>query len=58
MKNVCKKTGINYADLFEEICIGPQARVTKDVLSDYFEENGMEQLCSKIKISECPLRRF
>ena len=58
LKNVCKPLGIKYADLFEEICIGPQARVTPDVLSDYFASTGMNELCKKIKISECPLRRF
>ena len=49
---------IPYTNLFEEICIGPQARVTKEVLSDYFEATGCKELCKKIKISECPLRRF
>ncbi len=58
LKNVCKPLGIKYADLFEEICIGPQARVTPEVLSDYFASTGMNELCKKIKISECPLRRF
>ena len=58
LQNVCESLKIHYPDLFEEICIGPQARVTKDVLSDYFAANGMEELCSKIKLSECPLRRF
>lgn len=58
LKIVCESLKIHYPDLFEEICIGPQARVTKDVLSDYFAANGMEELCSKIKLSECPLRRF
>ena len=58
LKKVSEKLGIHYADLFEEICIGPQARVTKEVLSDYFSASGMTELCGKIKISECPLRRF
>ena len=58
LKNVCESLGINYSDLFEEICIGPQARVTKEVLSDYFSSTGMNELCAKIKLSECPLRRF
>ncbi|MCR4735862.1 MAG: DUF2971 domain-containing protein [Treponema sp.] len=58
LKNVCKSLGRNYSDLFEEICIGPQARVTKEVLSDYFLATNMSQLCGKIKISECPLKRF
>ena len=58
LRNVCSRLDIPYSDLFEEICIGPQARVTVDVLSDYFSSTGMEQLCSKIKVSECPLRRF
>ena len=58
LKEVCNRLGIKYSDLFEEICIGPQALVTKDVLSDYFESTGMKELCGKIKISDCPLRRF
>lgn len=58
LRNVCNKLGIRYSDLFVEICIGPQARVTKEVLSDYFLTTGMEELCGKIKLSECPLRRF
>ena len=58
LKNVCKKLGIQYSDLFEEICIGPQARVTKDLLSDYFASNGISELCPKIRLSDCPLRRF
>ena len=58
LKNVCKKLGIHYSDLFEEICIGPQARVTKDLLSDYFASNGVSELCPKIRLSDCPLRRF
>lgn len=58
MKEVCNRLGINYGDLFTEVVIGPQARVSKDVLADYFTSTGMEELCSKIKISECPLRRF
>ncbi len=58
LKNVCKKLGIHYCDLFEEICIGPQARVTKDLLSDYFASNGVSELCPKIRLSDCPLRRF
>ena len=58
LRNVCDTLKLSYADLFEEICIGPQARVTKDVLSDYFSATGMGELCTKIKLSECPLRRF
>lgn len=58
LRNVCKKLNIEYVDLFEEICIGPQARVTKDILSDYFESENVGSLIEKIKISECPLRRF
>ena len=58
LRNVCDTLGIKYADLFEEICIGPQARVTREVLSDYFAATGIPELCSKIKMSECPLRRF
>ena len=58
LKNVCEKLNRNYADLFEEICIGPQARVSKQDLSDYFAESGMQSLCPKIRLSECPLRRF
>lgn len=58
LRNVCEKLGYKYSDLFNEVCIGPQARVTKDVLADYFESTGMKDLCDKIKLSECPLRRF
>ncbi|MDD5929569.1 MAG: DUF2971 domain-containing protein [Spirochaetales bacterium] len=58
LKKVCQNMNIPYTNLFEEICIGPQARVTKEVLSDYFEATGCKELCKKIKISECPLRRF
>ena len=58
LKEVCTGLGLNYTDLFEEICIGPGARVTRDVLSDFFEDAGVKELCSKIKLSECPLRRF
>ena len=58
LKNVCGRLGEDYASLFEEICIGPQARVTKEVLSDYFTATGIPALCNKIKMSECPLRRF
>ena len=57
-KELLKKIGYKYSDLFNEVCIGPQARVTKDVLADYFESTGMKDLCDKIKLSECPLRRF
>lgn len=58
LRSVCKELGFSYADLFEEICIGPQARVTKEVLTDYFDSTEMKELCVKIKMSECPLRRF
>lgn len=58
LRSVCKELGFSYADLFEEICIGPQARVTKEVLTDYFDSTEMKELCNKIKMSECPLRRF
>ena len=58
LKEVCNSLNINYEDLFEEICIGPQARVTKDLLSDYFSFSGMKELCNKVKLSDCPLRRF
>ncbi|MBO4440293.1 MAG: DUF2971 domain-containing protein [Spirochaetaceae bacterium] len=58
LRGVCDKLGIKYADLFNEICIGPQARVTKDVLADYFASTGMQELCQKIVLSDCPLRRF
>lgn len=58
LRDVCQKIGIPYTDLFKEICIGPQARVTKDVLADYFSSIGTPELSQKIKISECPLRRF
>ena len=58
LKEVCGTLGIHYADLFNEICIGPEAKVTREVLSDYFDSTGMKELCSKIKLSECPLRRF
>ncbi len=58
LRNVCNGMNIRYTDLFNEICIGPQARVTKDVLADYFAATGVQELCSKITLSECPLRRF
>ncbi len=58
LRDVCTSLRIDYEDLFNEICIGPQARVTKSVLADYFSSSGMNGLCSKIKLSECPLRRF
>ncbi|MCR4580141.1 MAG: DUF2971 domain-containing protein [Treponema sp.] len=58
LRKVCQSLKHDYSELFEEVCIGPQARVTKDVLSDYFNASGMSRLCDKIKISECPLRRF
>ena len=58
MKKVCEKLGVKYTELFREICIGPQARVTREVLSDYFESSGLFELCEKIKNSECPLKRF
>lgn len=58
LRDVCTKLGFSYSALFEEICIGPQARVTKDVLADYLSEVGVPELAQKIKISDCPLRRF
>lgn len=58
LRKVCENLGARYSDLFEEICIGPQARVTAQVLSDYFSATGIGELCNKIKLSECPLRRF
>lgn len=58
LRDVGKKLGIEYVDLFKEICIGPQARVTKDILADYFIDAGVRDLADKITISECPLRRF
>ena len=58
LRDVCKNLSIPYHKLFTEIRIGPEARVTKDVLSDYFASTGMEELCEKVRISECPLRRF
>ena len=58
LREVCENLSIPYHELFTQICIGPQARVTKDVLSDYFEATGIKELCGKIKLSECPLRRF
>lgn len=58
MKSVCQRLGIEYSSLFAEVCIGPQARVTKDLLYDYFYAMGVPELCKKITLSECPLRRF
>ncbi len=58
LRNVCSTLGVPYQSLFREICIGPQARVSKDVLSDYFANTGMAELCGRIKASDCPLRRF
>ena len=58
LRAVCKSLGHAYSELFEQICIGPQARVTRDVLADYFVSTGIPELREKIKISECPLRRF
>jgi len=58
LRDACTKLNIKYGDLFKEVCIGPQARVTKDVLADYFIECELPELAEKIKISECPLRRF
>ncbi|MCQ2595650.1 MAG: DUF2971 domain-containing protein [Treponemataceae bacterium] len=58
LRDVCQKIGINYVDLFTEICIGPQARVSKELLSDYFISTGTPELADRIKLSECPLRRF
>ncbi len=58
LKAVCKNLKIRYTDLFDEICIGPQARVTKEMLSDYFEYSDVGERCTKIKLSECPLKRF
>lgn len=58
LKKVCENLQIDYQELFVQVCIGPQARVTEDVLADYFESTGMAALCKKIKVSECPLRRF
>lgn len=58
LRAVCSQLGRDYAELFEEIRIGPQARVTAEVLSDYFVATGMQELCGKIRLSECPLRRF
>ena len=58
LRKVCESLDIRYSDLFEEICIGPQARVTCEVLSDYFTATGISELCGKIKMSECPLKRF
>ena len=58
LREVCKNLGYEYSDLFKGIIIGPQAKVTVEVLADFFAENGMAELCPRIKISECPLRRF
>lgn len=58
LRNASESLGIIYSDLFKEICIGPQGRVTKDVLCDYFSATKMAELCPKAKLSECPLRRF
>ncbi|MCQ2593515.1 MAG: hypothetical protein MJ188_12115, partial [Treponema sp.] len=58
LRDVCKKLGFEYVQLFKEICIGPQALVTKEILSDYFESEGVGKLSERIKNSECPLRRF
>lgn len=58
LRSVCESLGHPYSEIFEEICIGPQARVTREVLSDYFAATGVPELREKIKISECPLRRF
>ncbi len=58
LRKVCELLCRPYSELFEEICIGPQARVTREVLADYFAATGIPELREKIKISECPLRRF
>ncbi len=58
LRDACQKLGVDYVNLFKEICIGPQARVTKDILADYFDDVGVPSLKEKIKLSECPLRRF
>lgn len=58
LRNACNKLGVHYVELFKEICIGPQARVTKDILADYFIESCVPELKDRIKTSECPLRRF
>ena len=56
--SVCIHKCCQNSDVFTEICIGPQARVTKDVLCDYFISAGFPELCKKITLSDCPLRRF
>ena len=58
LKDISFNLGLKYTDLFQEITIGPQARVTKDVLTDYFVSSGVPELAERIKVSECPLRRF
>lgn len=58
LKSICQKLGIKYTELFTEICIGPQARVPKNVLEDYFYCSEYPELCEKIKVSDCPLKRF
>lgn len=58
LKEICQNLNMRYTDLFREVCIGPQALVTQSVLSDYFEFAGVPELAEKIKLSECPLRRF
>lgn len=58
LRNVCADLGIPFQDLFNEVCIGPQARVTREVLVDYFISLGMESLAKKVRISDCPLKRF
>lgn len=58
LKKVCQSLVQNYSSLFEEIRIGPQATVPPSVLRDYFSSIGLPELAAKVKVSECPLRRF
>lgn len=57
LKKYREDLGITLNDFVGIIIIGPDSSQSKPILSDYFEDNGMEELCGMIKYSECPLRR-
>lgn len=57
LRLMCEHHGIQLADLFGEIIIGPTSPQSLPILQDFLRDCGLSVLAGKISLSKCPLRR-
>ena len=50
------KYNLQFADLIDEIIIGPRSPQSEDFLKDYLKALGLDELPARVKKSNCPLR--